>query len=132
MNEQNQKRLIVCLDFDGVIHSYESGWCGFDQIPDDPVPGAINAIVEYAKHFEVHIFSTRIGNPTGTGPNQCAERAVCEWFLKHGLPRDVLNQLKFSIYKPAAHIFIDDHGFCFIGEFPDVSYIKNIFKPWNK
>ena len=27
---------ILCLDFDGVVHSYTSGWKGADVIPDPP------------------------------------------------------------------------------------------------
>lgn len=32
---------ILCVDFDGVIHSYASGWTKTDTVADDPVPGAI-------------------------------------------------------------------------------------------
>ena len=32
----------ILLDFDGVIHSYTSGWKGAGVIPDPPVPGAID------------------------------------------------------------------------------------------
>ena len=35
------KKPIVVLDFDGVIHSYKSGWKGADVIPDEPVPGPV-------------------------------------------------------------------------------------------
>ena len=36
----------VVFDFDGVIHSYTSGWLGETTIPDPPVPGIREALKE--------------------------------------------------------------------------------------
>lgn len=52
-------RPILCLDFDGVVHSYTSGWKGATRIPDPPVPGALEFIVGALGHFRVAIFSSR-------------------------------------------------------------------------
>lgn len=37
----------VVFDFDGVIHSYTSGWKGATEIPDPPVPGVREAHPAY-------------------------------------------------------------------------------------
>ena len=36
----------VVFDFDGVIHSYTSGWKGVANIPDPPVPGIREALAD--------------------------------------------------------------------------------------
>lgn len=55
----NNKR-IVCLDFDGVIHSYTSGWQGPRTISDPPVPGAMEFIVRLQDAgYKVAVFSSR-------------------------------------------------------------------------
>ena len=43
MAESSFKPTVV-FDFDGVIHSYTSGWKGTTEIPDPPVPGIREAI----------------------------------------------------------------------------------------
>jgi len=54
------RKKIVSLDFDGVIHSYTSGWKGPRCIPDPPVDGALEAIIRYVQAgFRVCIFSSR-------------------------------------------------------------------------
>ena len=53
-------RKSIAFDFDGVIHSYTSGWQGYDVIPDPVVPG-IKEVIHQLKKMEYYIivFSTR-------------------------------------------------------------------------
>lgn len=120
------KHRSVCIDFDGVIHSYTSGWTGYDYIKDPPVEGAFAALESYLEHFTVYIFSTRsnLGGERGT-------EGMKKWFARHGFDLEKLDKLKFATKKPQATVYIDDRGFHFTGEFPAVEYIQN-FKAWNK
>ena len=56
---------ILCLDFDGVIHSYTSRWQGAGVIPDPPVDGAIAFMLGALDRFDVVIFSSRSNQPGG-------------------------------------------------------------------
>src|SRR5690606_19100252 len=53
------RRDTVCVDFDGVLHSYVSGWKGGTVIPDPPVPGAIEWLTKLHESYEIAILSTR-------------------------------------------------------------------------
>lgn len=119
---QNDYRQIICLDFDGVLHSYESRWKGADVIPDPPVDGAFEILKEYIKYFRVYIYSSRSKNERGID-------AMIAWFVDHGF--EYCDQLTFTTEKPPAFLTIDDRAFCFEGTFPSVEWIKK-FKPWNK
>ena len=115
----------ICIDFDGVIHSYTSRWEGPETIPDPPVDGAFDAIKTYlAAGYKVCILSTR--NYQTNGP-----LCMVEWFEKYGFDRELLYRVSFPTYKPPAILYIDDRGYHFKGTFPDVEFIEN-FKPWNK
>ena len=119
---------ILCLDFDGVIHSYTSGWKGADEIPDPPVPGAIDFIERALDHFKVMIYSSRSGQPDGI-------YAMRKWLRQHwlaaGLPGDRELEIEWPVQKPAAFITIDDRVFLFTGTWPDMQTLLD-FKPWNK
>ena len=126
---------ILCLDFDGVIHSYESGWKGATEIPDPPVVGALEFMWSALDHFEVHVFSSRSNAPYGI-------EAMRDWLRKWAVSgletyaRDDPNllwveRIQWPKEKPPAKITIDDRAITFTGFWPDMEYLKR-FEPWNK
>lgn len=129
---------IICVDFDGVIHSYTSGWLGVDVIPDPPVEGAIQWLRKHLpvpdalglaapyKGPIVMIYSSRSKSWKG-------RRAMKRWLIEHGLEREYITDgiLRFPTKKPAAFLTIDDRAICFDGAFPATEVMME-FKPWNK
>lgn len=115
---------ILCLDFDGVIHSYTSGWKGVAAIPDPPVEGAFAFIEKATEHFSVAVYSSRSALPEGI-------EAMQRWFQEHGLPQKVYRELWFPCSKPAAFVTIDDRALTFTGVWPSMIALQT-FKPWNK
>ena len=120
---------ILCLDFDGVLHSYTSGWRGAGIIPDKPVPGAFEFLKEATGEFEVHIFSSRSNQEGGIKAMQTWLRIVVEETAIM-LPL-WLDLIKWPTEKPPAHVTIDDRAITFTGVWPAIEDLKN-FKPWNK
>lgn len=114
----------VVFDFDGVIHSYTSGWQGAVMIPDPPVPGIKEAIDEIrSAGYEVVVVSTRCAG--GTGAAAMAE--IWKWLDTHGIKVD-----KVCAEKPPAIVYIDDRAITFDGK-PETLLGKiQAFKPWNK
>jgi hypothetical protein len=124
---------ILCLDFDGVIHSYSSGWKGAHVVPDPPVDGAMRFIWTAVEHFRVAIYSSRSGQSGG-------KRAMKKWLTKHfrdfwAADRtqcdDKLAEIEWPDEKPAALVTIDDRALTFDGSWPTIEALKS-FKPWNK
>lgn len=119
---------IILIDFDGVIHSYTSGWKGADMIPDEPVPGAIDFLMMLAKqeYFKPAIYSARSGQEGGI-------EAMKNFILLHSVCDEdwLLQNIDFPTEKPSAFITIDDRCICFKGTFPSLLEL-NSFKAWNK
>ena len=125
---------ILCLDFDGVIHSYTSGWKGADVIPDPPVPGALQFIAAATEHFTVHIFSSRSHQFGGI-------KAMREWLgywsvdptygMNDEFDHSTWGAIEWPTEKPPAFLTIDDRALTFNGTWPAIDTLKT-FKPWNK
>jgi hypothetical protein len=133
---------ILCLDFDGVLHSYSSGWKGADVIPDPPTPGAMMFLHQAINYFDVQIYSSRSSQPGGIQAMQdWLNYNVADFFdcTFAGAPSDmdkteaVLSAISFPTSKPAAFLTIDDRALCFTGNWADF-YPQDLleFKPWNK
>jgi hypothetical protein len=120
---------ILCLDFDGVLHSYTSGWLGADVIPDPPVPGYAQFLLRAVEVFEVHTFGSRSRERGGI-------EAMREW-LSRDSPIDratidhLLERIHFPDHKPAAFLSLDDRALTFRGAWPDIAELA-AFKTWQK
>lgn len=111
----------VVFDFDGVIHSYTSGWQGIDNIPDPPVPGIGEALKEiHDAGYEVVIVSTRCSEVLGL-------LAINTWLEYHELFQYVDKILK---EKPPAIVYVDDRAICFDGKPENLLEQIKLFKPW--
>jgi hypothetical protein len=124
---------ILCLDFDGVCHSYKSGWQGATVIPDDAVPGLFEFLEQAAPYFTIQVFSTRSNTNAGRD-------AMALWFYEQrrkwrenggGKGFEEVIEISFPENKPSAFITLDDRAVTFNGIWPDVDFLRN-FKPWNK
>lgn len=152
MTDLSNRKPILCLDFDGVCHSYTSGWKGATVIPDKRVDGLFEFIIDASKHFIVSVFSSRSGQGGGI-------RAMRQWFIQQyifwyneagvGLNSTFTKTIQvrptigwaegeaaidglisFPTEKPPAFVGIDDRILTFKGQWPAIEELKN-FKPWN-
>lgn len=97
----------VAVDFDGVLHPYTDGWCGYTPADEPPIPGAAEALAELCRlGFLVVVFSTRCDAPEGLD-------GTTTWLAKHDLLQYVV---KVTHEKPAAVAYIDDRAVAFRGD----------------
>ena len=125
---------ILCVDFDGVLHSYTSGWQGAGVINDPPVIGAMDWLHRMwcTGNYEVHIYSSRSKDVEGI---KAMQTWLLEWLEAEQLGENaaiaIVDDLHFPTQKPPAYLTIDDRAICFRGTFPSLQELDN-FTPWNK
>ena len=108
----------ICLDFDGVVHSYTSGWQGKLIINDPPVAGTKEAIDKLRMDYEVKIYSTRCDSEEG-------QEAIKRWLWKYDIVVD-----EVCAHKPPAIIYIDDRGLQFNGDWDKTIADVHNFHHW--
>ena len=110
----------VVLDFDGVIHSYASGWQGIDVIPDPPVAGIRKAIDDLRKVYRVVVVSSRCAEERGTA-------AITEYLTLYGIRVDGI-----CAEKPPAVCYVDDRAIRFDGDPEKMLREVKAFRSWTE
>lgn len=125
---------ILCVDFDGVIHSYEKGWSS-GEIYGSVVPGFFDWADEARAHFRLTIYSSRSKTPGGI-------QAMRDWLIHQFAiarptdpPEALASWFDFADEKPPAFLTIDDRCVRFNGSWH--SYWLRpatllAYRPWNQ
>jgi hypothetical protein len=127
------RRYTVAVDFDGVLHEWDGVYRGPSVIQGEPVPGAIEWLLETLATFDVVVNSTRCNSRRG-------RRAIRKWLKRNageawnespaGLGIESVRVLKG---KHPALIYLDDRAVRFTGpeSWPDRRAIHDAI-PWHK
>ena len=136
------RKPILCLDFDGVLHSYTSGWKGANVVPDPPTDGMAKFLDKAVDVFDVQIFSSRTHQPGGVEAMQAFIWEALQYhfdcsfgFDPRGMERALVvrDAITYPGEKPPAMVSIDDRALCFTGNWNDFDPQRLLeFQPWNK
>lgn len=126
---------ILCIDFDGVIHSYERGWQD-GVIYGTVTPGFFEWVERVRGQFKLVIYSSRSKTVAGvTAMGQWLHQQRHAW-IKAGGQRDPVMplEIEFAHEKPPAWLTIDDRAIHFTGDWTDQALsaeAMRAFRPWN-
>ena len=125
---------IICIDFDGCIHSYERGWQN-GEIYGEVVPGFFEWVERVRDDFKLVIYSSRSKTNDGVIAMSVWLHAKRNEWIKNGGLRDLVKPLEFEFAheKPSAWITIDDRAIQFKGDWSSLELTPNAliaFKPW--
>lgn len=148
------RKQTIAVDFDGVIHSYTSGWKGMSVIPDEPVEGALDWLVRASERYDIAISSARSRSWRGRRAMRRWLREKLRWhfyseptesmwgrfmtdvdlFELAGMEaRKVVRRIRFPRHKPVASVYIDDRAVRFEGDWSAIDPEAILaLKPWNQ
>lgn len=131
------RKPIMCIDFDGVIHSYEKGWQD-GEIYGSVVDGFFEWVNIAKDHFRLVIYSSRSKEPDKLlAMQRWIENKNLEWLIDKNPPgtTDYVGfSFEFASEKPPAFLTIDDRAMTFNGDwYDDCWWPEKLinFKPWN-
>lgn len=114
---------ILCIDFDGVIHSYEKGWQN-GEIYGTVTPGFFEWAEQASKIFTLVIYSSRSKETSKLFD-------MDNWVKKQQATFGSNVEFQYASEKPPAFLTIDDRAICFEGDWSKLDPNELInFKPW--
>lgn len=131
-----REKPILCIDFDGVIHTYDQGWQG-GRIYGDVVDGFFEWAERAVTRFQLFIYSSRCKDEAlRAAMRNWLTRRLAEWVDATGRDRSAPPPIVFTFAheKPAAFLTIDDRAVRFDGrwEAPELDpETLADFRPWN-
>jgi hypothetical protein len=130
--ETPKHKLILSLDFDGVVHSYENGWQG-GKLYGTFLPGFLTWAMKASQHFRLVIYSSRSWSEDEIeGMRAWMRRQLAERMMPNEAEH-FISLFEFADKKPPAFVTIDDRAIQFMGRWDDFAIDpENLltFKPW--
>lgn len=123
------KGKVAAVDFDGVVHMYGNGW-NKGIIYDKVVPGAkegIKTLMDLGYHILIYTTRTNPQFRKKGEPEQYDQ--LVEYLAKHEIPYD---KIYVGSGKPMAHVFLDDRGVNFNGDWVKAVDDISKFEVWNR
>ena len=130
-----KRKPILCIDFDGVIHSYERGWDD-GSIYGTVTPGFWEWAMKAVREFRLVIYSSRSSSAYGLAAMKTWLREQAAALASQGDWRpedvpDVDRMFEFAHEKPPAFLTIDDRAVTFDGDWSKMDPAKlRAFQPW--
>lgn len=125
----------ICIDFDGVIHSYEHGWRN-GEIYGTVTPGFFEWASAMKNAFKLVIYSSRSRDvDMKAAMYRWLQIQWQHWIQIVGANGDYVTygDFEFAHEKPSAFMTIDDRCICFDGDWSKITADRIFnFKPWNK
>lgn len=118
----------LCIDFDGVIHSYDKGYHD-GTCYGDPLPGSLEALRVLSKKYRIVIFTAKAKPSRPLVNGMTGIELVEAWLVRYGV-RDCVAEI--TAEKPRAFLYIDDNGYRFINWAGTLDFIRSEFENQGK
>lgn len=107
--------MVVCFDFDGVLHRNLAPYTTASVVADEPTAGAVEFCWFLHRHEDALIVHSCRSNFRG------GNKAMADWLRRWGFPPMEI------VYgeKPIADLYIDDRGYRFTGSWSELYHLHD-------